>query len=111
MEQTVTCPKCNIPVLANFYFCPNCGKQLRPKAIDVSVIKQIGVYLLSFLLPPLGLYPAIRYIRQPKNSTKVIGWVAVVLTIISYVLTIYTFIGFMQQFSAVYTQLAPQLRY
>ncbi|HEX8931611.1 MAG TPA: zinc ribbon domain-containing protein, partial [Patescibacteria group bacterium] len=77
------CPNCKLPVLADFYYCPNCSQQLRPKPISVSLLKQIGVYLLSFFLPPFGLYPAIKYIRQSDPKTKIIGWVAIALTVIS----------------------------
>ncbi len=100
MESAVAvCPNCNLPVLADFYYCPNCSKQLRPKPITVSVVKQIGVYLLSFFLPPFGLYPGIKYIRQSDPKTKLVGWVAVALTVISIGLSIYIFAGFMQQVS------------
>lgn len=100
------CPRCQLPVLTNFYFCPNCGKQLRLKPISVSVAKQIGVYLLSFLLPPFGLYPGFKYIRQGDYKTKIVGWVAIVLTIISIFISIYFFAGFMQKYSQTLDQLS-----
>lgn len=90
MDQP-TCPKCQLPVLANFYFCPNCGKSLRPKPLSVTVGKQIGVYLLSFLLPPLGLWPGIKYLRQSDDKAKIVGLVAIVLTILSIGISIYYF--------------------
>ncbi len=103
MEETknlTACPSCALPILADFYYCPNCGKGLRPKAISVSVVKQIGVYLLSFFLAPLGLYPAFKYLRQPDPKTKMIGWIAVILTFIGISITIYMFANFMQQVSS-----------
>ena len=72
------CPKCALPILSEFYFCPNCGKQLRSKPISVSIMKQTGVYLLSFLLPPLGLYPGIKYILHGDTKTKVVGVIAII---------------------------------
>jgi len=106
MEQnTSVCKNCKLPVLNEFYFCPNCGKMLRVKPIKVSILLQVGVYLLSFFLPPFGLYPAIKYIRQTDPRTKIIGWVAVALTIISIGLSIYIVINFMQHVAQVFDQL------
>jgi hypothetical protein len=102
------CSSCALPVLAEFYFCPNCGKQLRPKPLTISLGKQIGVYLLSFFLPPLGLYPAIKYLRQPNKKTKIIGVVAIVLTIFSIAISLYSFMQLMQQLSQQLNQLSPQ---
>lgn len=101
MEEVTTsvCPNCTLPVLADFYFCPNCGKQLRDKAITLSLGRQIGVYLLSFFLPPLGLYPAFKYIKQPDPKTRMVGWISLILTIVSVVISIAAFAGFMKQVS------------
>ena len=100
------CSNCKLPVLPEFYFCPNCGRQLRPKPISVSIAKQIGVYLFSFLLPPLGLYPGIKYIRQSDGKTKIVGWIAIILTVVSIIITIYFFSGFMNQYSKTLSQIS-----
>ena len=106
METTSSvCPACKLPVSNEFYFCPNCGKQLRPKPIVLSAPKMIGVLLLSFFLPPFGLHPAFSYIKQSNHKTKVVGWTAVVLTLLAYSLAIYSFMNIMQRFSAVYDTL------
>lgn len=102
---SAVCKNCNLPVLPEFYFCPNCGKQLREKSLTVSVLTQIGVYLLSFFLPPFGLYPGIKYLKQSDPKTKLIGWIAVALTLISIGLSIFIFAGFMQQVSQTLNQL------
>ena len=107
MENTSSvCPYCSLPVPFESYFCPNCGKQIRQKMISVSIAKQIGVYLLSFLLPPLGLYPGIKYIRKGDIKTKIVGCVAVILTLISIILTFYLFANFMQQYSKTLDQIS-----
>lgn len=105
MEQA-TCRKCNLPVLANFYFCPNCGYALRPKPLSISAGKQIGIYLLSFLLPPLGVWPGIKYLMQKDPKAKIVGAVAILLTIISIVVTLYYANILMKQLT---TQLNAQL--
>lgn len=87
MQQT--CKFCGFPVSENFYFCPNCGKKLKEPPLSISVGKQIGIYALSILLPPLGLGPGIKYILNNDSKAKMIGLVAIILTIISTVLTIW----------------------
>lgn len=83
------CSKCHLQVLPVFYFCPNCGRSLRSKPMSMSVGKQIGLYALSFFLPPLGLWPGFKYLFQKDPKAKIIGGVAVLLTIISLGVTLY----------------------
>lgn len=51
--------------------------------------KQISIYLLSFFLPPFGLIPAYKYIKQTEFKYKKIGYIAIALTIISLLATVY----------------------
>ena len=107
METTTpaACPNCKLPVMAVFYFCPNCGKMLRSKPIVLSVPKMLGICLLSFFLPPFGLFHAIKYIRQTNIKTKIVGWLAIILTITAYVIAIFSFINILQQFNNTYGKL------
>ena len=93
--MNLTCKFCSFPISENFYFCPNCGKKLKEPPLSTSIGKQIGVYALSIFLPPLGLWPGIKYLLQKERSAKAIGLVAIILTIISTILTIYLTIGFL----------------
>jgi hypothetical protein len=96
METVVqSCPYCSYPIIEAFYFCPNCGKSLKPQPI--SVFKQIGIYLISILLPPLGLWPGIKYLRQKNKKAKIIGLIAIILTLVSVGLTIWFSIGLFNQ--------------
>ncbi len=90
-STTIICPRCHFISQEDSYFCPNCGNKLRIKPPSTSWIKQIGVYALSFFLPPLGLWPAVKYLKQPDRKSKIIGGVAVFLTVVSLVLTVITF--------------------
>ena len=58
------CPKCKFPILENYFFCPNCGKKLKNGPLPINIEKQIGLYLISFLVPPFGLLPGVRYLLQ-----------------------------------------------
>nr|MBI5455359.1 hypothetical protein [Candidatus Levybacteria bacterium] len=87
MEKS-QCKYCNFIILSSYYFCPNCGKKLHEPPLSISIGKQIGIYLLSFFLPPLGLMPAFRYIKQSDPKSKTVGIIALLLTIISVVISI-----------------------
>ena len=104
MEPQLNCPKCGKVVAEKNFFCSNCGKQLKNKPEPVTAMRQILVYLLSLLLPPLGLWPAIKYLRQKDVKSRVIGFVAIVLTIISASITIWLYLGFMNKFNQLINQ-------
>lgn len=86
MEQTI-CKFCGQQVFTNYYFCPYCGKKLIEPPI--TILKEIGIYLLSVLLPPLGLWPGIKFLMQKDKRARRVGVIAIILTIVSTVLTIY----------------------
>lgn len=87
------CPFCHIALKDDYYFCPNCGKKLKDPPMTAA--KEIGIYLLSVLLPPLGLWPGIRYILSGNAKTRRVGWIAVGLTVLATIITIWLFMGFM----------------
>lgn len=96
MESQLNCPSCKQNISSLYYFCPNCGKQLKNKPLSTTILKQILIYLLSFLLPPLGLWPAVKYLKQKDGKSRIIGFVAVVLTIISVTIAIWLYLDFMK---------------
>lgn len=85
MEEQLTCKYCKASITINDYFCPSCGKKIKDKPLSTSMWKIIGVTLVTVLLPPFGLGWAFRYLRQPDQKSKIIGWLMIVLTIISLV--------------------------
>ena len=85
--NTTICPFCHFTLNETFYFCPNCGKKISEPPI--TTVKEIGVYLVSILLPPLGLWPGIKYLFSKNARTKRAGMIAIVLTIISTVITLW----------------------
>ncbi|OGM11924.1 hypothetical protein A2Z22_01680 [Candidatus Woesebacteria bacterium RBG_16_34_12] len=48
-------------------------------------MQQLLVYLESIFLPPYGIVIGIRYLRQKENKSKIVGIIAVVLTILSII--------------------------
>lgn len=93
MEPQNICRHCKVSISPSDYFCPNCGKKLREKPQSTTLLKQVLVYLLSVFLPPLGLWPAIKYLKQPDQKSKNVGLAAIILTVISIVINIYLGVG------------------
>ncbi len=83
------CPRCHLPVAPEFYFCPNCGMSLKEQQGSVTVLMQIGIYAFSVLLPPLGLWPGIKYARRSDPKARRVGIIAIALTIVSTVVTLW----------------------
>lgn len=99
MESIIMCPYCKGNISITDFFCPNCGKKLKEKPLSTTLISQLLVYLLSAFLPPLGIWPAVKYLRQSDEKSKRIGLAAIFLTIISIVITIWAAAGFINSFS------------
>lgn len=73
--------------------------QSKDKSLSTTIARQIFIYLLSFLLPPLGLWPGIKYLKQKDEKSRIIGFIAIVLTIISIALTVWFTLGFINVFN------------
>ena len=61
--------------------------------MQISIVKQLSIYALSIFLPPLGLFPGIKYLSNKNPSAKKIGAIALVLTLISTIVTIWISVG------------------
>lgn len=69
------------------------------KSISTTTGRQIFVYLMSALLPPLGLWPAVKYLKQKDEKSRMIGFIAILLTIISIAVTVWLSFGFINTFN------------
>ena len=108
MESDLTCESCHVVSPATFFFCPNCGHSLRPKPLSTTITKQIALYLLAVLLPPLGLWPGIKYLKGKTDAEKIVGAVLVILTVVSIVLTLWFSLGVLNSFQkAINSQQIP----
>ena len=99
MKPQSNCRFCGGSILLSDYFCPNCGKKLKDKSLSTAITKQILVYSLSLLLPPLGLWPAIKYLKQDSEKSRIIGFIAILITIISIAITVWLTFRFMNIFN------------
>lgn len=97
------CPQCHLPVAPDAYFCPNCGKELRSKPLSTSFLMQAWIYAFSIVLPMLAFlalsyWPAIKYLRSPDEKAKQIGIVAMILMILSTIITFWLTIVWLQNY-------------
>ena len=84
------CPQCHQPVLLAYYFCPNCGKNLKEPPLSTSIATQAGIYLLSIIMPAIAFiaikyWPGMKYLRSADWTKKQIGIIALVLMVASTV--------------------------
>ncbi len=106
MDQIVAysvCPVCRNSIDLTDFFCRACGAKLKEKPPSISLFKQLSLYALSFLLPPFGLIPAIKYLRQEDSKSKQVGIIAIVLTVISLIVSIMLIFNFMNTYSQAIT--------
>lgn len=97
------CSYCHVINPPEFFFCPNCGKELRGKPLSTSVPKQIGIYLLAFFLPPFGLSPGIKYLRRNTSKEKTVGGIAIILTFLSIGFSIWLAVSVVTQMQSLIT--------
>jgi uncharacterized OB-fold protein len=95
----MVCPACGSTAPSSANFCPNCGKRLRTTPPGTSVLKQIVVYLVSFFIAPFGLWYAWKYLKQEESKSKIIGIVAVALTLVSVSISIWAMAGLFSSIS------------
>ena len=96
----VICLQCHQPVLPEYYFCPNCGKNLHPKPLSISIGAQIGLYAFSVIIMPITCCLAFRYwkgwkyFRSDDPRARRMGLIAIILLTVSLIFTIWlTFAG------------------
>jgi hypothetical protein len=82
MDDVIICPVCHVAVDRNDYFCRNCGKNLRQKPLSITVPHQILIYLGSILLFPMGFIWGIRYVKEPNQPSKVVGFICLVISVV-----------------------------
>jgi len=79
----IICPVCHASVPDSAYFCPNCGRNLKPKPQSTGFGRQLFIYLVSFFLAPLGIFWAFKYLRQQDRKSKLIGAISILLPAIA----------------------------
>ncbi len=89
------CPQCHQPVLPEYYFCPNCGKNLEEKPLSTTVGAQIWLYTFSLILMPMTCYliyskwQGWKYFKSDDPKAKDIGLISIILLGVSFLLLIW----------------------
>jgi len=91
----IKCEECGREMSDEALACPSCGKPQKNKPLSTSLSEQMKVYSVSLFLPPFGLWYVYKYLKQKDKKSKRIGIVALILTIISTIGTIWFAKGFM----------------
>ncbi len=90
------CPFCHQPVLAQYYFCPNCGKKLEDGPLSTSFWSRLWLYTFSLIIMPLTCYlvyarwQGIKYFKSKDPKAHRMGLVAIALLIISIVFLVWS---------------------
>ncbi|CAN5147790.1 hypothetical protein BH11PAT1_BH11PAT1_5660 [soil metagenome] len=105
------CPQCQTILTPDQNFCPKCGTKIKDAVLSVTMGKQLSIYALSFFLPPLGLWPGIKYLRQNEQSAKRVGIIALVLTVISLILNVWFGIAIYNQYKQTFSSQLNQYQH
>lgn len=100
------CTSCAKLVTTTGEFCPFCGQQNIEEEVGLSNGEKVKIYILSFVLAPLGLYWFIKYFKSEDAEKKKIGNVALIITFGVILLTTLSANYVISKFYAIY---APQL--
>ncbi len=84
------CPTCHLPILPEYYFCPNCGTNLRPAPLPMTFVTLFSLYAHSLILPFLAFitiskWKGSMYLKSADSQAKRVGMIALVLLILSTV--------------------------
>lgn len=91
------CPYCGTAIQPVDSFCPHCGKSLEELLRGISIGKQIYIYFMSLLLPPAGIVYGMRYLKIPNQQVKTVGIVAIILTVISLLVSVWLILDVVKQ--------------
>ena len=107
MDNNLLCSSCKFKTQSDWFFCPNCAHVLKEKIPEISISKQVLIYFVSFFLTPLGLGWGLKYVRSPNNKIKTVGIISIVLTVLSIILMIFVFKGFIDQYTKLLNNIVP----
>ena len=96
MDNQFVCQTCGNILAPDDTFCGHCGAKVGSGVQTIGLGKQIWIYFVSLFLPPLGLIWTWKYLRSGSPQQKRIGWIALALTVVGILLTLWTIGGFLQ---------------
>ncbi len=102
----VRCSKCHTQIRSTDYYCYNCGTPAQPVPLSISVLKQIGLYLGSTFLFPLGLIWGIRYLVQKDPKAKIVGAICLLITVVIGLLIVQTITAVTSALSGLFSSIS-----
>jgi len=63
-----------------------CGKNIKESTLPISMGSQVTTYLVSLLFPPLGLWPGVKYLTSKRPNGKMVGTIALLITLVATIL-------------------------
>ena len=103
--QPSICPQCGAILLPNTNFCPACGFRISAIPQTISIGRQVWIYFVSLCLPPLGFIWTFKYFRSESIQKKRIAYIALALTVISIIFSVWFTVGFFQGIQQQYNQI------
>lgn len=97
MDEVITavaCPFCHVAVRPTDYFCSNCGKNLHPAPLGITVFDQAKLYIGSIFFTPMGIFWGMRYLREKSDTSKIVGVIAMLLSIVTLIVAIQYTVSF-----------------
>lgn len=85
----IPCRFCSTLIDSTAIFCPTCGKNVKDKPLSTGIGTQLGLYLVSVLLPPLFIGWTIKYLKSMDPKAKQMGILSLVLTIIALIVGVW----------------------
>jgi hypothetical protein len=103
------CPRCHFSVKPEYYFCPNCGAKLTEAPLGTGVVDQLLLYAFSIILPwilylAITKWQGIKYLRAPDKNAKQIGFIALILLVVSSIVAFWIMDVWVQNFLQSFSQ-------
>lgn len=105
MEKTISniCGTCHQQILPEYYFCPNCGTNLKPVPLPVDVSAQVKIYAFSIVLPMIAFifvtkWEGVKYLKSNDPKEKQIGQIACLILALSTIFCIWYAVVWTQNF-------------
>lgn len=98
MDEVITpvaCPFCHVAVRPTDYFCSNCGKNLHPAPLGTTAFDQAKLYIGSVFFTPMGIFWGMRYLREKSDTSKIVGVIAMLLSIVTLIVAVQFTVSFM----------------
>ena len=82
------CKFCGKDILENSVFCPSCGKKQLEVEQNITLGKELLIYVMTFVFVPFGLIWFFKYIKSSDGVKKRIAYLTLTITVVATVITV-----------------------